>query len=172
MASLWWFLFPSSSCDESELQPCHRAGLCSCWRWLELEEALLFTLMCFIRAISGITFCKGLVCSALLEHPALSAQLRWGPRYFWAGVLVPLQLSAAIVLSVLLCESCVLTPQDTETSVVTVWWKGAMTGSSVYLRFVQVFIWVTRRVCSETGLNVIHETVLCCSWIYLHKRPG
>lgn len=51
-------------------------------------------------------------------------------------VLVPLQLSTTIVLSVLLCENCVLMPQDVETSVVTVWWKAAMAGSHFYLRFV------------------------------------
>lgn len=113
-----------------------QAELCSCWCWLELEEALLFILMCFKRVISGITFCKGLACSALVEHPALSARLCWGPRYFCAGVLVPLQLSVAIVLPVLLCDSYVLTPQDIEASVVTVWWKTAMTGSYIYLRFI------------------------------------
>lgn len=69
------------------------------------------------------SFCKGLKCLVLLEHLALSAWLCWGPWYFYAGLLVPLQLSAAIVLSVLLCESYVLTPQDIETSIVTVWWR-------------------------------------------------
>lgn len=125
-----------SSCDERMLQPCHRAGLCYCWCCLELEETLLFTLICFTRAISGVTFCKGLVYSLLLEHPALSEGLRWGPWCFCTRVLVPLQLSAAIALSVLLCKSRVLIPEDIETSVVTIWWKAAVTGSYIYLRFV------------------------------------
>lgn len=84
---------------------------------------LLIILMCFTWVFFETTFEKGLVCSVLLEHCALSA-LPWR-----AGVLVPLQLPA-LVLSVLLSESSLLSA-----SVLTLCWKAVMTGSYIYLRF-------------------------------------
>lgn len=76
--------------------------------------------MSFTRPVSGIAFCKGLVCSVLLEHPALHSYAE-DHGTSARGTCT----SAASVLSVLLCKSCVLMPQYTETAM-AIWWKATM----------------------------------------------
>lgn len=78
------------------VSPGHRVGALFLLVWLELHEVLLIILMCFTWVFSETAFQKRLVCSMLLEHCAFSA---WP---WCAGVLVPLQLPIALVLSVML----------------------------------------------------------------------